>query len=398
MMFLLIKNSQFKKSLIFCKIKSISSYLDLLIYLFEAIDTEYPKVFALALVFSLLVTVLVLGGALFAYHRWQKSKSNENGPNRGFRLAMPNRRANYQDQMLNLDSSGDNKFPNGSLDLEFTNPAYEENKVENDDLNFTDFTGSREMGIDIGTLEGPMSPKQPAMVEEISEKKDDLKHLRNILDECLKSESLDSNHDSSNVGMNKLYRASNLENLKIQEDEINFEYFEEFRKNQHTQDARKDSMAKEKPGSIDEENSFDEKTESVANIFSTNIEQNLPELFGQYLDESKANHSEQMEKQLDQESLESVPKDSLNVSTDEPSEDEDFKPIDKNAFKNFRVESNNKFVIDESKSSFKEMIKLQKESTESGASSPKEFDHQALKDKENKIDMFKFLSGGIGNF
>lgn len=352
---------------------------------------------ALALVFSLLITVLVLGGALFAYHRWQKRK--ENSPNRGFKLAIPNRRVNYEAQMIDLDSSQENKFTNDIHDLEFTNPAYEEIKKESADSNLTDFTGSREMGIDIGTLEENLS-KQPVIMEEIHEKQDDFKNLRHIFYECLKTETKHLSDDfknADNFGSN-LYRTSNCENLKIQNDDINFDYFNEFKNSQYTADSTKDSLEflKEKENENEEQDfdSCDEKTEDVANIFSKSIEQNLPELFGQYLNEEKTI-------QLDQESLQSLPKDSLNISTEEQSEDEDFKPIHKNAFKNFRVESNSKFVIDEKKSSFKELIKQQSENFENNRSfsiDSQEKEKFSLEDKSRELDSLKFISKGIGNF
>lgn len=374
-------------------------------FFFKAIDDSYPKVLALSLVFSLLITVLVLGGALFAYHRWQKSK--ENSPNRGFRLAIPNRRVNYEAQMVDLDSSLENKITNGIQNLEFTNPAFEEVKKEGLDSNFTDFTGSREMGIDIGTLEENLS-KQPVIMEEINEKQDDFKNLRNILYECLKTETKrlsDDFKNAENFGSN-LYRTSNCENLKIQDDDMNFDYFNENNKNsQYTADSTNDSLELLREKENESEKYFDscdEKTEDVAIIFSKSIEQNLPELFGQYLNEEIPNEKTPNKIQLDQESLQSVPKDSLNISTDEPSdEDEDFKPIDKNAFKNFRVGSNRKFVIDEKKSSFKELIKQQSESFENNSSFSKDSHDKekfSLEDKSKELDNLKFISTGIGKF
>lgn len=347
------------------------------------------------------MTVLVLGGALFAYHRWQKSKTNGNG----LRLAVPNRRVNYESEMINFESSQANKFNNESLDLEFINPAYEENGKEINNFNFTDFTGSREIGIDIGTLE-ENSIKHTVIMKEISEKEDGLRNLRIILNECIKTETIDSKDDykkSENENTN-LYQPNKFENLKIENEEINFDYFDEYKNSQYDAGTLKNnSECEEKKSEIDEANdldSFDEKTEDVANIFSKNIEKNLPELFGEYLEDELDIKKQKKEIQLDQESLESAAKDSLNISTDEKSEEEDFKPIHKNAFKNIRVEQNNKFVIDENKSSFKELIKKNNENLEKNQNCKIEFNQEnhESKQRSNKADIFKILTGGIGNF
>lgn len=411
------------------------------------------------MVFSLLGTILILGGALYLYHRWQTSKLHGGlggGPGRGIRFALPNRRAKYESQMVRLDGVPDTTFNHDDFEVQFSNPSFNHDNEEGHI--YTDFTGSREVAIDVDPAMDEAYHKKLATLNSINENQDGLKNIRIIISEGIKTDLIQKKFTSekqekplqqqihkSNTdtqpGINKvqnLYRANNYEDLNAQtndDDELNFDYFNEFKnksnENEPEPQVKNVDLFDEFLSSENAEVSFKAEDENeLKDIFSNDIEENLPELFGAYkqnatlnieneeINLTKINSSpilritaplgfslnNKMRDETDngdissQSSETTNQKDSFKNSSSDDNQslsigsvdnDDDYTPIDKNAFKNFRIESNNNFVLDDSKSNLKELIKNKNEK-------------QTISNHETNVNNFEkeieiLFSSGIGN-
>lgn len=217
-----------------------------------------------------------------------------------------------------------------------------------------------------------------------------------------------------------LYRANNYENLNAQseDDDLNFSHFDDFKNksNQYSENSNSNQKVDQfedflntNNENIDDSIKEEDDNDELKDIFSNDIEEVLPELFGEYKKNSSFNSIEKefnekpkettkaknsikpnaspvqrltaplgfsSNHNLDHDSDDSLNSNSNSIQSDnrvdinkstssdngslslgsDNENDDDYTPIDKNAFKNFRIESNNTFVLDDSKSNLKDLI------------------------------------------
>jgi len=180
---------------------------------------EYQKTLAIALSLSLLATILIMGGALFGFLYWRKAKLNQSGSssqNQSILRSLGNRFSGngYKTaQVVRLDNIPPNNYVN---DNAFELQQYDNQTFENFDgyQNFTDFSGSREVGIDVGPAGNDVTVQYPPA--ELSKPKK-LNNLTSVVAEALTAnerakqeailrdlEEIESDEDRTNDEMDKL--------------------------------------------------------------------------------------------------------------------------------------------------------------------------------------------------
>lgn len=100
------------------------------------------------------------------------------------RFAIPKKRAKYESPMVRLDGMPEQNSINEDFELQFSNPGFKSDDYENANY-YTDFTGSREVGIDVGPDSDQihLTSNKTTKTNPFKEDIDGLNNLKNIINE-----------------------------------------------------------------------------------------------------------------------------------------------------------------------------------------------------------------------
>lgn len=247
---------------------------------------------AIALTVSLLLTLLIMGGAIFGFLYWRKGKLNKSNASssgsqdRSILRSLGNRfsgntaykQAGAAHPTIQLNGIPPNNYTSDDFELntQYDNQTFEQNENYQ---NFTDFSGSREVGIDVGPFEADESntndntiniqitniqdnqmttfqktvPIKPEVEADKEQQISDIRHLSTVASEVLRHNSQQRKIDERKVDADNeedidKYFETNKENdpfYNYQLDENNIDLETEFDEDGEGEEIPQKEMSRE---------------------------------------------------------------------------------------------------------------------------------------------------------